>query len=60
MKVEASIFIIGLLLGYTTHVALTMPRTIPDVGPGEICHCDDAGRCSITRKGRLVTRVQIR
>lgn len=42
-----------------THLEVSAERTICLPAPGEIAHIDDKGWCAITRKGRVVTRMQL-
>jgi hypothetical protein len=56
-------FILGSIYGLVVGVFYASPiDPAPSVhcrpGPGELSHQDEHGLCSITRKGRLVTRYQ--
>lgn len=53
------LWLAGLWAGFVLGGATAERKTTPSVGPGEICHCDSDGLCSITKNGRIVTRVQI-
>ena len=57
-------FIVGAIAGLVSHEyskadVPPMERTVCLPAPEEIAHMDDKGLCSITKRGRVVTRFAV-